>query len=187
MRVVRLVRFVLALGALVSGVYVLLWRGALTIDIGIGRRVRPLGPIRVPIDAPRDIVFDVVSSPYLGRTPVAMQEKLRVLERGTDVVLADHRTQVGPITTSTVEVVTFDAPTQVRFRLVRGPVPHVTEAFDLDEQDGRCVLTYTGEIGADLWALGTWWSNKVAGYWEATVQRSLGDVKSEAERRARRR
>jgi hypothetical protein len=79
----------------------------------------------------------------------------------------------------------FHRPDQVTFRLVRGPVPHVTEEFLLDDQDGRTGLTYRGEMAADLWRLGQWWANVVARRWETTVAGSLGAVKQEAERRAR--
>src|SRR5262249_56112851 len=65
-------------------------RGSLTLDVGVGRRLRPLGPIRVGITAPRETVFDTIAGPYLSRTPRAMQQKLQVLERGTDMVLAPH-------------------------------------------------------------------------------------------------
>jgi len=43
--------------------YRLLVRGALTIDTGIGRSVRPLGPVDFPIAAPRDVAFDVIAAP----------------------------------------------------------------------------------------------------------------------------
>ena len=65
--------------------YGLLVRGRLTIDVDIGRSLRPLGPLTLRIDAPRDVVFDVISAPYLGRTPRALERKLRVLERGADL------------------------------------------------------------------------------------------------------
>ena len=44
-------------------------------------------------------------------------------------------------------------------------------------------LEYTGELGADLWALGRWWADQVATKWEATVRSSLDRIKTEAERR----
>ena len=51
----------------------------------------------------------------------------------------------------TVETVRFTRPERVDFRLVRGPVPHVVEAFVLTEAaDGSGTrLAYDGEIGAD--------------------------------------
>jgi hypothetical protein len=167
-----------------AGLYVLLVRGALTLDLGVGRSVRPLGPITLPIYAPREVVFDVIAQPYLGRTPRALASKLRVLERGRDMVLAEHFTAVGPFIATTLETVRFERPSTVDFRLVRGPVPHVVERFDLHEADGGTELGYAGELGTDLWALGRWWGDRVARKWEAAVRSSFAGVKAEAERRA---
>jgi Polyketide cyclase / dehydrase and lipid transport len=160
--------------------------GRLTLDLGIGRRVRPLGPLVLDIAAPRDLVFDVVAQPYLGRATRAQQEKVRVLERGAGMVLAAHFTPVGGgLVTQTVETVAFDRPATVDFRLVRGPVPHVRERFTLTDEGSGTRLEYTGELGTDGWALGAAWGNIVATQWEATVAESLGAIRTEAERRAR--
>ena len=161
-------------------------RGALTLDLGVGRRTRPLGPLRVRIAAPRETVFDVIAAPYLGKTPRAMQSKLQVLERGSDMVLAAHYPQVGGRTTTTVETVRFQHPELVSFRVVRGPVPHVAETYELEPHGDGSELLYTGELGTDLWALGSWWGERVAGPWERTVEASLDDIREEAERKAAR-
>ncbi len=76
MAVRRIVSFSVPLGAAALG-YLLLVRGALTLDLGVGRRVRPLGPIMRTIAAPPEVVFDVIAGPYLGRTPRAMHDKRR--------------------------------------------------------------------------------------------------------------
>jgi hypothetical protein len=177
-----------AAGATAVG-YVGLVTGACPLDLGIGRRVRPLGPQLVEVAAPREAVFDLIAEPYLGRAPRALSDKVRVLERGSDMVLAAHFTPLGGrlgLVAQTVETVCFTRPERVDFRLVRGPVPHVVEAFTLEEQpDGAgTLLAYQGEIAADLWRLGQWWSRLVAGRWEQTVATSLAAVKAEAERRA---
>jgi hypothetical protein len=177
-------RKVVAAGALAAGLYGLLVRGALTLDLGVGRTLRPLGPIVLRIGAPREVVFDVVAEPYLGKTPRALADKLHVLERGEDMVLAEHFTDVGPFVATTLETVRFERPGRIDFRLVRGPVPHVVETFELREADGGTELDYSGELGADLWALGRWWGDRVARKWEAAVRSSLAGVKAEAERRA---
>src|SRR5918992_1577110 len=75
--------------------YVGLVTGACPLDLGLGRRVRPLGPQQLEMAAPRELVFDVIAEPYLGRTPRALADKLRVLERGGDMVLAAHFTPLG--------------------------------------------------------------------------------------------
>jgi hypothetical protein len=174
--------------ARVTGGGILLWalvvRGSLAPDLGIGRRYRRLGALTFRIAAPREVVFDVVSGPYLGRTPRALSRRLEVLERGEDVVLAAHYTRAYGLTATTVETVRFEPPDRVHFRLVRGPVPHVLETFELRELDGETEPEYTGELGTDLWLLGSLWGAAVARTWEATVATSLEAVRAEAERRA---
>jgi hypothetical protein len=130
-------------------------------------------------------VFDVIAAPYLGKTPRAMRDKLDVLERGSDMVLAAHFTPVGRLTATTVETVRFDRPDEVAFRVVRGPVPHVVERYSLEPAEGGTLLRYTGELGTDLWQLGQWWGDRVAAPWERTVAASLASIRVEAERRSR--
>jgi hypothetical protein len=167
-----------------AGGYVLVVRGALTLDLDVGRRVRPLGPITRMIAAPPETVFDVIAAPYLGRTPRALSDELRVLERGSDMVLAAHFTTVGRLTTTTVETVRFERPHRVSFRLVRGPVPHVVETYELRDVPEGTEFVYAGELGTDLWRLGQWWGDRVAEQWERAVGRSLESIRAEAERRA---
>jgi len=171
-------------GLALGGVYALVVQGSLTLDVGVGRRVRPLGPIEAAIAAPRETVFDVVAAPYLGRTPRALAKKLRVLDRGTDLVLAEHFTPVGAMTAVTLETVSLERPSRIGFRLVRGPVPHVTEEFLLEDRDGGTRLLYRGELGTDFWALGELWAAAVATRWERVVRTSLDSIRVEAERRS---
>ena len=178
------VRRPLIVFGVLSGLWALVVRGALTIDIGLGRRIRPLGPLTFRIAAPKEVVFEIVSSPYLERTPRALATKLEVLERGDGMALAAHHTKVRGLVATTVETVRFEPPSVVHFRLVRGPVPHVVERFVLHERDGGTELEYHGELGTDLWSLGSWWGALVARRWELAVRTSLAAVKLEAERRA---
>lgn len=176
-----------AAAAAVLGVlgYRLVATGDLTLDTGIGRRVRPLGPLSVTIAAPRDTVFDVIAAPYLDRTPRAMAAELDVLERGTDMVVAAHRTPIGwGMVTTTVESVHFVRPATVSFRLLRGPVPHVVEQFALAEDPGGTRLDYTGELATDFGSPGARWGEVVARRWVSTVTESLERIRVEAERRA---
>lgn len=115
-----------------------------------------------------------------------MRDKLRVLERGSDMVLAAHFTTAGRLTTATVETVRFERPHRISFRVVRGPVPHVLETFELHDAPGGTEFVYTGELGTDVWRLGQWWGNRVAVPWERTVASSLDSIQAEAERRASR-
>jgi hypothetical protein len=157
------------------------------LDVGWGRTRRPLGPFGVDMAAPQEVVFAVIAEPYLGRTPHAMAAKLQVIERGSDMVLAAHRTRVGSkLIATTVETVRFSPPDVVAFRLVRGPVPEVTETFELSGTATGTRLDYTGNMGTDLGALGRWAGRYAAAKWETTVRASLEEIKVEAERRAAR-
>lgn len=175
-----------AAGAGVGLSYYLIVTGKLTLDTGWGRRVRPLGPLSVEIAAPAATVFDVIAIPYLGRTPRAMSGKLKVIQRGADMVLAEHYTPVhwGRLTATTLETITFDRPRRIACRLVRGPVPELSEEFALTESSGMTRLDYSGELGTDLGAAGEWWADRVAAAWEGAVRSSFKAIKAEAERRS---
>jgi hypothetical protein len=101
------------------------------------------------------------------------------------MVLAAHRTPVGSgLTAVTVETVTLDPPNRMGFRLIRGPVPYVTETFTFDETADGTRFTYSGELGTDLWRLGQTWGDLVARSWVQTVRDSMAAIKTESERRA---
>jgi hypothetical protein len=164
--------------------YRLVTTGAATIDVGVGRRMRRLGPRSWDITADRQVVFDVIAGPYLGRTPRALEDKLEVWERGSDMVLAAHFTEVRCGVSTTLETVRFDRPQRIDFRVVRGPVPHVVESYVLDETCEGTRLTWSGELGTDFWAVGAWWGDRVARAWDRAVRSSLEAIIAEAERRA---
>ena len=159
--------------------------GAVTVDSGVGRRVRALGPVTWQIAADRETVFDVIAGPYLGKTPGSMKDHIDVWEHGTDMVLAAHYSTVKCGVTRTVETVRFERPERIHFRLVRGPVPHVRESFVLEAAENGSTLTWEGELGTDYGALGAPWGNLVARSWEAAVRASMKAVVFEAERRSR--
>lgn len=183
MRVARAVGLGLAGAGGAAGLYLGAVTGAVTLDLGIGRRTRPLGPITITIQAPGMRVFAAAAAPYAERQTRAMREKVQILERAGDMVLAAHRTPIGGrLTAVTVETVVLNPPAEIRFRLLRGPVPQVEETFTFEEVDGTTTLIYTGVLGTDLWGPGQWWGNLVARTWENTVRTSLDQIKAEAER-----
>jgi hypothetical protein len=156
-------------------------------DLSIGRTIRPLGPIDARIEAPRELVFDVIAAPYLASPPSSLAEKIQVLERSEEMVLAAHQTLVREkLVATTVETVRFERPGAIYFRLLRGPVPHVIERFELTEDGDATFFHYEGELGADLWAVGRRWGDLVARRWEAAVRGSVAEITRVAEMRAAR-
>lgn len=178
-----------AFAATCVGTYLGLVTGRLSLDLGVGRRTRPLGPITVDIAAPRELAYAVATAPYAERRPRALAEKVDILDRTGQMVLAAHHTALstplGRLSAVTVETVAFEPPERIRFRLVRGPVPLVTEAFDLQPTPTGTRLTYTGELGTDLGRVGERWGDLVTRSWLRTVEDSLAAIRAESERRAR--
>jgi uncharacterized protein YndB with AHSA1/START domain len=172
--------------ALVAVMFLLLAMGRLHLDLGWGRSLHELGPITVRIAAPPELVFEVISAPYLGRAPRG--SGIEVLAGDDALVVAAHHTKVHFYTARTVEVVEFEPPTGVGFRHLTGPVPHAVEEFALEDVDGATELRYVGEIGIDFFLLG-----RLAGrhwvrpQWERAVREHLDAVKDHAEQRSARR
>jgi hypothetical protein len=166
--------------------FLLLAMGRLHLDLGWGRSFHELGPIEIRIAAPRDLVFELISAPYLGRTPGS--SGIEVLARGEDLAVAAHLTKVHFYTARTVEAVKFDPPDRVGFRHLSGPVPHAVEEFVLTESEGETELRYDGEVGIDFYFLG-----RLAGrhwvrpQWERAVREDLEDLRQRAEQLAARR
>jgi hypothetical protein len=178
------------LGALLvgglAGMFLLLAMGRLHLDLGWGRSLHELGPIEIRIAADRNLVFELISAPYLHRAENA--SGIEVLARGEDLAVAAHLTKVHFYTARTVEAVMFERPTRVAFTHLSGPVPHAVEEFVLTEANGQTELRYAGEVGIDFFFLG-----RIAGrywvrpQWERTVREHLQELAERAEQLAARR
>jgi hypothetical protein len=178
---------VVALTALIvisiAALFLALAMGRLHLDFGVGRSFHPLGPITITIRATRELVFEIIAAPYLGRSSAG--RGIEVLARSKDLVVARHNTRVHFYTAQTTEVVDFNPPTRVGFRHVSGPVPHAVEEFVLEQIDDGTELRYRGEIGIDFFILGRmagrYW---VRPQWERVVSAHIEDVRERAEARA---
>jgi hypothetical protein len=174
----------IALGVVLFGLgaalFLLLAMGRLHLDVGWGRSLHELGPIEVRIEASRDLVFELISAPYLGGPPG--DSGVHVLATSDDLVVAAHETKVHFYTARTVEAVQFQRPERVDFKLLTGPVPHAVEYFALEETGGATDLRYGGEVGIDFFFLGRlagrYW---VRGQWERAVREHLEEIKERAE------
>ena len=183
----RLIRSLLPAAAGAAALTGLMATGRLTLDANVMRTEHELGPLVFGFAAPRELVYQQLSSPYLGRTPRELRLSLEVVERGTDMVLARHYTDLGNFTSETLELVKFEEPSRITFRHVRGPVPHAIEWFELDERDGGAAtqLTYGGELGIDWGVVGQLVARFYAvPTWENAVTEHLEGVRQAVEERA---
>jgi hypothetical protein len=170
--------------ALLAGGFLALAMGRVHVDLGWGRSLHQLGPMRMRIAAPRELVYEVLSAPYLGR---AGSPAVDVVARGDSLVVASHRTKVHFYEARTVEAIDLEPPARIGFRLLTGPVPYAVEEFRLEDEDGETELRYDGELGVDFFALGRIAGRRwVVPQWNRAVAEHLETAKAQAEQRAQR-
>lgn len=182
---VLVIALAVAMLAWAAALFLLLAMGRVTLDLGRGRSLHSLGPLAVRIEAPREIVFEILSAPYTGRASGGAE--IELLAGNETLAVAAHHTKVHFYTARTVEIIELEPPSRIGFRHLAGPVPHAVEQFALSEAGDATELAYDGEIGIDFAWLGrlaarTW----VRPQWERTVASHLDDVKQRAELRASR-
>ena len=169
--------------ALVAGGFLALAMGRLHLDLGWGRSLHRLGPIRTGIEAPRELVYEILSAPYIGR---ARNPSIDVLARGDSLVVASHLTKVHFYEARTVEAIDLEPPVRMGFRHLTGPVPYAVEEFRLEQDGDETELHYDGELGIDFFLLGRLAARRwVIPQWHRAVREHLGTIKAQAEQRAR--
>jgi hypothetical protein len=170
-----------------GALFLALAMGRMHLDLDFGRSLHQLGPITTTIRAPRELVFDMLSAPYLGRSPAAAAG-IEVLARSEQLVVARHHTRVHFYTAQTTEAVDFTPPSRIGFRHLTGPVPYALEEFVLEQTDAGTELRYSGELGIDFFIFG-----RIAGrhwvrpQWERVVAAHIEDLRARAETRVARR
>jgi hypothetical protein len=182
---IALAALVLLLAAMLAGGFLALAMGRLHLDLGWGRSRHELGPLAVEIEAPRELVHEILSAPYLGRIS---DDSIEVLTGDEKVVVAAHLTKVHFYEARTVEVIELDPPERIGFRHLTGPVPEALEEFRLEGEGEGTVLRYDGTLGIDFFWLGRLAARRwVLPQWNRAVSEHLEEVKAKAEQRARRR
>jgi hypothetical protein len=170
--------------ALVAGSFLAMATGRLHLDLGWGRSLHQLGPLAMRIEAPRELVYEILSAPYLGR---ARNDSIDVLARGESLVVASHLTNVHFYKSRTVEAIELEPPARMSFRHLTGPVPYVVEEFGLERDGEETQLHYDGELGIDFFLLGRIAGRRwVVPQWRRAVGDHLEAVKALAEQRAQR-
>ena len=101
---------------------------------------------RVSIEAPRELVYQLMTAFGRGRLKGDNSESSRVISRDGDSIVAEFKARSGRFTYTTVERVVLEPPTRITFEHIKGPMAYAREEFVLDEADGRTELTHRGEF-----------------------------------------
>ncbi len=143
----------------------------------------------VIIDAPRDLVYQMLTSFRRGRIPGDTAESSKLLSEDGDVKTVEFKTKAGPFTYTTVEEVTLDPPNTIGFRHLKGPLHLAEEEFSLDEtDDGGTRLTHSGRIVWSRFPFFGWFGGMIytRPMFHRVIVRHLANVKKAAKARAAR-
>lgn len=140
------------------------------------RKPRKLAEQRVSVDAPPELLFQVVSS--AGKVMTAVSDTERVVE---------FETKVGDRTIVTRELVTLDPPRTVFYKWLSGPLPYVVETIEVLPAPQGSELRYLGEYatskGPIRCLVGLLWVSRI---FNRLVREHLEEAKRIAEARAAR-
>src|SRR3954454_21544073 len=108
-----------------------------------------LTPQNLLINAPRPLVWEMITSVGRGQLPGSKNTARLVERRSDDVLIVEFVTYSGGKTYTTLEEMTLYPPDRITYRHLTGPLPYVYEEIKLlDAGDRRTALLYTGEFEA---------------------------------------
>ena len=153
----------------------------------MARPVR-LAPHKVTIEAPRELVYQMLSSFGSGRLNGSEGESSRVISRSGNDIVAEFKTRSGLVTITTVEQVALDPPARISFEHIEGPFHQSREEFVLSDVDGSTELSHRGEFVWSRAPVVGWLVGRLVLKWlyERVLTRHMEHVKAASEARAAR-
>ena len=148
-----------------------------------------LRPHTVRINAPRELVFQMMSHFGRGRLPGNNNESSRVLERDGNHLVVEFRTKTAVGTHITVEEVDLYPSDRITFNHLSGPLLYVQEAFAFEKVgETEMNLTHSGEFIWSKFPLIGWLGGLfyIRPIFERTLVKHMAQVKQAAEARAKR-
>ena len=148
-----------------------------------------LNPQSVEIDAPRELVFQMLSSFRRGRIAGDNAESTRLISEDGNVKTVEFTTKAGPFSYRTLEEVTLHRPERIEFKHLEGPLDFSEEEFTLDETpDGGTLLTHTGSFIWKRFPFFGWFGGVIytRPMYHSVIRKHFATVKEAAEARAAR-
>ena len=153
----------------------------------MGRAVRLRSHTTV-INAPRELVYQMMSSSGRGRLKGDNNESSTIVSRDGNKVIAEFRTSTGRRTYTTLEEVTLQPSERITFRHLEGPLEYVVEEFLFRDVDDKTELVHQGEFIWRSWPvlglLAGWFY--IRPRFERVLERHMDQIPAAAESRAAR-
>ena len=143
----------------------------------------------VTIDAPRELVFQMVSAFRRGRIAGDDTESSKLISEDGNTKLVEFRTKAGPFTYTTVEEVRLLPPERIAFKHLEGPLHFSEEEFSFEETgDGQTAMTHSGSFIWKTFPFFGWFGGVIytRPMFHRVIRKHLAVVKEAAEARAAR-
>ena len=143
----------------------------------------------VTIDAPRELVFQMLTSFRRGRISGDNAESSKLISEDGETKIVEFRTKAGPFTYTTLEEVKLYPPDRITFKHLDGPLHFSEEAFTFEEtRDGKTVLTHCGSFIWNLFPFFGWFGGLIytRPMFHRVIREHLAVVKEAAKARAAR-
>ena len=143
----------------------------------------------VDIDAPRELVFQMLSSYRMGRIAGEDTESSKLISEDGNVKIVEFTTKAGPFTYTTLEEVELFPPEKIAFKHLEGPLHFSEESFTFHEtDDGGTLMTHSGSIIWKTFPFVGWFGGVIytRPMFHRVIRKHLAVVKEAAESRAAR-
>ena len=148
-----------------------------------------LKPQSIEIDAPRELVFQMLTSFRRGRIAGDDSESSRLISEDGNAKIVEFRTKAGPFTYTTLEEVKLFPPCRITFKHLKGPLHFSEEEFRFEEtDDGQTFMTHTGSFIWKRFPFFGWLGGVIytRPMYHWVIRKHLAVVKDAAEARAAR-
>lgn len=143
----------------------------------------------IRINAPRELVFQMMSHFGRGRLPGDNNESSKVLSRDENRLLVEFRTKALFATYTTVEEVVLHPPERIAFRHLSGPLRYALEEFTFEDVgEAETLMTHSGEFIWSMLPFFGWLGGLIYArpVFQRTLLKHMAQVKAAAEARAAR-
>ena len=152
------------------------------------------GPIElrshtVAIDAPSELLIQMLTSFRRGKIPGEESETSKLLSEDGNTKVVEFTTEAGLFTYTTVEEVTVHSPDRITFKHLDGPLHFAEEEFTFERtEDGGTVMSHTGRFIWNRFPFFGWFGGIIytRPMFHRVIKRHLAAVKKAAEARAAR-
>jgi hypothetical protein len=144
---------------------------------------------RVRINAPPELIFQIMSSFGRGRLKCDTNESSEMISLDGDLLVVKFRTKAGPISYDTVEEITLKKPSRMTFKHLSGSLSYATEQFLFEEKDEfEKDLVHDGEFIWKRFSFFGWLGGVIytKSTFERTVVKHMVQIKEASEARASR-